>query len=81
MRTTLIVEDALYKRAKERAVSLNTTVSDVVNQALREAMAKPLRPRVPFEMVTFGDPTQPRRTEPSDFAAALYDDDAASLAR
>lgn len=70
-----MVDDALYKRARERAASLNMTVSDVVNQALREVLAKPLPVATKFEMVTFGDATTQTRHEPSDFADVLMQDD------
>jgi hypothetical protein len=37
MRSTLILDDDLFRKAKRRAAALNTTLSDVVNQALRES--------------------------------------------
>lgn len=33
MRSTLILDDDLFRKAKRRAAALNTTLSDVVNQA------------------------------------------------
>ena len=41
MRTTLTVDDDLLQRAKEQAVALGVTVSDVVNRALRRGMDAP----------------------------------------
>jgi hypothetical protein len=41
MRTTIRIDDAIYRRAKERAARTGTTVSEVIEDAVREA----LRPR------------------------------------
>lgn len=35
MKTTLIIEDTILKKAKEQAATRDTTVSELVNQALR----------------------------------------------
>lgn len=35
MKTTLIIEDAILKKAREQAVARDTTVSELVNQSLR----------------------------------------------
>ena len=55
MRTTLVIVDVLYKCARKRAALLNVTVSDVVNQALREVLVRPMPVATKFEMVTFVD--------------------------
>jgi hypothetical protein len=82
MRSTLIIDDHLFKQARQRAADQGTTVSDVVNQALRDALTKPkARPTAKFAMVTFGGGAATRRHEPADFATAADDDDARSLAR
>jgi plasmid stability protein len=39
MRTTLNLEDELMKRVKERAAKLGTTITEVVSEALRAAVA------------------------------------------
>lgn len=75
MRTTVVMDDALYKRARERAAALNVTVSDVVNNALREALARAPKEFPAFEMVTFGDPALKAHHEPADFANVLVDED------
>ena len=41
MRSTVIIEDELFKTAKRRAAERGTTLSNLVNQALRESLAKP----------------------------------------
>jgi hypothetical protein len=60
---------------------LDLTLSDVVNQALRDALAKPEVEVPRFEMPTFGDPASLVHREPSDFAAAEEDQDHRSLSR
>jgi hypothetical protein len=80
MRSTLILDDHLFKRARQRAAALGTTISEVVNQALREALSKPAPKPSTFAMITFGDPARPQHHEPADFAEAIADDDTRSLA-
>ena len=43
MRTTVRIDDALYRRVKARAAETGRTVSDVIEDALREALRA--RPR------------------------------------
>jgi hypothetical protein len=82
MRSTLVLDDHLFKQARQRAAAQGTTLSEVVNQALRETLAKPIpRPSARFSMPTFGDPAAANRHEPVDFAEAEQDDDARSLNR
>ncbi|MDX2024708.1 MAG: type II toxin-antitoxin system VapB family antitoxin [Deltaproteobacteria bacterium] len=80
MRTTLVLDDNLFKKARERATASNSTISDVVNEALREALAKPPLTATPFEMLTFAGGDK-KMHEPSDFAELLSLDDSASLGR
>jgi hypothetical protein len=68
MRSTLILDDDLFRRATRRAATLNTTLSEVVNQALRESLSRPVAEPSPFEMVTFGNPRRRVRHEPGDMA-------------
>ena len=83
MRTTVMLDDRLFKKAKQRAADLGTSLSEVLNQALRLALAQEptRRARSRFKMITFGDPARPTPHEPTDFAAVLDDDDVRSLAR
>ena len=78
MRTTLIIDDHLLKEAKEAAARAGCTVSDLVNQALGEALAARAAPKPRFEMVTYGG-TGASRHEPNDFARALEADDMSGL--
>ncbi len=79
MRTTLILDDELLRRAKRRAVERNLTVSDIVNEALREVFGRRAPAARPFSMTTYGTSGRRVRHEPPDFAAALEDEDRARL--
>jgi Bacterial antitoxin of type II TA system, VapB len=81
MRSTVIIDDELFRKAKRRAAERGTTLSGLVNQALRESLAKPETNAPPFRMTTFGDPRTKVHREPSDFHAASEDDDRRSLRR
>ncbi len=53
VRTTLRIEDGLARRAKERAAADGITLTAMIEQALREALARrdhrPERPKLPAE--------------------------------
>jgi len=75
MRTTLIIDDELLRQAKRRAAEWNLTVSDVVNNALRESFARPPEPAPPFSLITYGRSGKRVHHEPSDLEAALEHED------
>lgn len=77
MRTTLVLDDDLMRRAKHRAAELKLTVSDVVNHALRVALTEQAPAAAPFRMPTFGGGAARVHHEPSDFGPAA-DDEAAT---
>jgi len=81
MRSTLVLDDELFRKAKQRAAALNTTLSAVVNQALRDALAKPIPEAPAFHMITFGDPRQRVHREPRDQQAVLDAEDRDALRR
>lgn len=81
MRSTVIIEDELFKRAKRRAAERGNTLSDLVNQALRESLARPEVSAPPFRMTTFGDAKTKVHHEPEDYDAASEDEDRRSLRR
>ncbi|MFN8520926.1 MAG: type II toxin-antitoxin system VapB family antitoxin [Chloroflexota bacterium] len=59
MRTTLVLDDRLVREAKRRAADTGSTLSDVVNDALREALRPAPEATVPpFRMITYGDPDE-----------------------
>jgi hypothetical protein len=60
MRTTLILEDQLFHNAKREAAEAGTTLSEVVNRALRrQLLPKPVDEAAKeiFFMPVFGEPT------------------------
>jgi len=75
MRTTLVLEDALLRQAKRRAAERNLTVSDVVNEALRDSFGRPVAPAPPFSMATYGTAGRLVRHDPAAFAAELEEED------
>lgn len=68
MRTTLVIEDSLFHKAKKRAVENGTTLSDLANSALRAfLMGASARDEQPFIMPVFGSGQKLHQT-PADFA-------------
>ena len=61
MRTTIKIDDELLARAKARAAERGTTLSDVVQDALREAFLRPVASvaELPPLPVFHGDGLQP----------------------
>ena len=47
MRTTLVIDEELFRDLKRRAVAENRTLSDVTQEALRRGLAPRRRPRRP----------------------------------
>lgn len=60
MRTTLSVDDDLLDLAKRKAVADGTSVSDVVNRALRRGLMDAEPRRVGSPTITYGTETGPR---------------------
>lgn len=81
MRTTLIIDDDLLRQAKLRAAEWNQTVSDVVNNALRECLGRPTRAAPPFSLITYGRSSKRVHHEPSEFDVALEQEDRDRLRR
>jgi hypothetical protein len=75
MRTTLVIDDDLLRQAKLRAAERKQTVSDVVNNALRECLGRPTPTAAPFSLITYGRSSKRVDHEPSDFDAALEQED------
>lgn len=75
MRTTLIIEDELFRRTKHRAAERDTTLGEVVNDALRTYLAREVSDAAPFRLVIYGGPDKIAHHEPSDFAQELDTED------
>lgn len=71
MRTTVIIDDALFRAAKRRAAAADVTLSDVVNDAIRRLVSEPRRARKPLRLPTYGDARKRRRVTPKEIAEAL----------
>jgi hypothetical protein len=71
----MIIDDQLLRQAKRRAAERDLTVSDVVNQALRESFRQTSTAAPPFAFVTHGQAGRQLRHEPVDFASELEVED------
>lgn len=81
MRTTLVLDDTLVRQAKKRAAERNMTLSDVVNDALRDSLrARPREPR-PFRLITSGRGGPHVHHEPEEFKATLDEEDRERMGR
>ena len=71
MRTTVDIDEPLLRRARRRAATANTTLSQIVKDALRAFLATPARRSdPPFELVVRGTPGNSCPT-PGEMARAL----------
>jgi hypothetical protein len=77
MRTTLVLDDDVFRRAKTRSAELGSTLSEFVEQALRDVLASkpPEKPR-PFVFRTCGDPNGVEDVSPARIKQLADDDDA-----
>lgn len=73
MRTTLVLDDRLIEAAKKRAAESRRTLSDVVNDALRQHVSPKPSPRQRIKLPTFGDPRKKRRITPQEIANVLLE--------
>jgi hypothetical protein len=78
MRTTITVDDGLLEQLKKRAAESGTTVSRLVEQAIRLLIHAP-RPRQQerFELVTFGRGGHFSRRSIDKTSALIEEDDVA----
>ena len=82
VRTTLVIHDQLFRDAKRKAASLGITLSQLVNDALRSALAtRTTSTAGEYRVPTYGDPSKRVHHEPEDFAAMVEEDDIESLKR
>jgi Bacterial antitoxin of type II TA system, VapB len=79
MRTTIDLEQPLLRRARQRAAASGTTLSRLVQEALRSYLqAQARKPTPNFELITCGT-VGGRCPTPIEIQNALHDDDAAAL--
>ena len=81
MRTTLVLDDVLLREAKHRAAERDLTVSDVVNEALRDAFRNSPVNAPPFSMVRYGPSDRRVTHQPADFSAEAELDDRTAMGR
>lgn len=84
MRTTIQLDDSLFRRAKAAAAAAGIPLSSLIEDSLRESLrdATPGTARAtPFRMVTFGHRERRVAHEPADFIAAAEIEDLKSLGR
>ena len=86
MRTTLVIDDAVLRRAKTLAARSGTTLSAVVEGALRESLREqPTDEGTPFVFPTYGPPAERRGKKravghtPRDLYSAIEADDLRKL--
>lgn len=58
-RTTIDIEEALLRRLKQRAAAEDRALQDVVNDALRDGLARPKRDRYVFRLDGWKGEAQP----------------------
>ena len=56
MRTTINLPDELIRQAKKAALEADTTLTEIIANALRETLARRKRkpPKMKFKMITYG---------------------------
>ncbi len=77
MRTTVVLDDGLVMAAKKRAAESRTTLSAVINEALRDALnSSPARSGIrDYTMLSFGGKPCGECYEPSHLKAFQYEPD------
>lgn len=79
MRTTIDLEESLLRRARQRATASGTTLSRLVQEALRAHLRPRARAaRPPFDLITCGT-VGARCPTPGEMQAAVQDEDTAAL--
>lgn len=84
MRTTIQLDDSLFRRAKAAAAAAGIPLSRLIEDSLRESLRRgtPEEAHAPrFRMVTFGHRERRVAHEPADFIAAAESEDLKTLGR
>jgi hypothetical protein len=77
MRTTLVLDDEILKRARHRAIDLGVTLSELVNRSLERVLdeEEAQKELEPFQMVTFDGGADEVGHTPEDFKRIMEDED------
>jgi len=59
MRTTLVIDDAIYRQVKIRAAETGKTVSELVSELLKTGLEPPPSTAPRYDFPTFGDSSKP----------------------
>lgn len=84
VRTTLVIDDALLRRAKIHAARHGVTLSALVERALRDELRESSSSREaspPYRVPTFGARDRSQDHEPGELTAALLEEDELGLRR
>lgn len=69
MRTTLEIDDAVFRQAKRRAVERGRSLGQIVSEALRDSLREKEKDTEPFCMPVYGDPGENVSRAPAALAA------------
>jgi hypothetical protein len=84
VRTTVILDDALLRRAKAEAARRGLTLSALIERALRDELRQSTAAREPstqYRVPTFGPDETNHAHEPRNLSDALLEEDGISLRR
>ncbi len=74
MKTTINLDDQLLQAAKQRALDTNTSLKDVMEQALRQLLRPTIPTGVPIRTITFGNASEAWPLSPEQLRSAAYPD-------
>jgi Bacterial antitoxin of type II TA system, VapB len=72
MKTTINLDDQLLQAAKQRALDTNTSLKDIMEQALRQFLRPTIAMGVPIRTITFGNAGDAWPLSPEQLRSAAY---------
>jgi hypothetical protein len=72
MKTTINLDDQLLQAAKQRALDTNTSLKEVLEQALRQLLRPAAQIGVPIRTLSFGNAGDPWQLSPQQLRVAAY---------